>query len=306
MTNILISGYSGFVASNLVPFLKKSNYKVTGISRNKSHNTITYEDLSKDKWNNCYAFIHLAGKAHDLKNVSNSESYNKANRDLTITLFDFFLKSKASLFLYFSSVKAVADRIKKPLTESYTPNPITAYGKSKLEAENYILSKKLPNNKKVYILRPCMIHGPNNKGNLNILYSLISKGIPYPLGKYDNKRSFLGIDNLNFLMLTILNKKPESGIYNLSDDQAISTIELVEIIASNLGKQPKIWNIPKPIINTLGKIGQVFNFPFSSSNLEKLTENYEVDNTKIKSNLKIQLPKTTQEGLIKTLNSFKK
>ena len=81
------------------------------------------------------------------------------------------------------------------LTEDTIPNPKTHYGISKLQAENYILDQKLPEGKRVYILRPCMIHGPGNKGNLNLLYTLVKKGFPWPLGAFENQRSFLSIDN---------------------------------------------------------------------------------------------------------------
>ena len=68
--------------------------------------------------------------------------------------------------------------------------PSNYFGQSKLLAEEYILSKEIPNDKHVYILRPCMIHGPGNKGNLNLLYKIVSKNIPWPLGAFENKRSF--------------------------------------------------------------------------------------------------------------------
>ena len=95
-----------------------------------------------------------------------------------------------------SSVKAVADNLVGVLSEDRKPSPKTHYGKSKLYAERYILSKKIPNNKRIYILRPCMIHGPNNKGNLNLLYNLVSKKIPWVLGSFQNKRSYCSVDNL--------------------------------------------------------------------------------------------------------------
>ena len=142
-----------------------------------------------------------------------------------------------------SSVKAVADGVEGVLDESVIPSPVTAYGKSKLAAEEYILSQKLPKGKRVYILRPCMIHGPNNKGNLNLLYHFVKKGIPYPFGSFENKRSFVSIDNLCFVIKELIeNKNIPSGVYNISDDQALSTNELVRNdgrSASKTGKNLK-------------------------------------------------------------------
>ena len=73
-----------------------------------------------------------------------------------------------------------------------------------------------------------MIHGPNNKGNLNLLYSFVKKNIPYPFGSFENKRSFVSIDNLCFVIKELIeNKEIPSGVYNISDDQTLSTNELV-------------------------------------------------------------------------------
>ena len=193
---ILISGITGFVGGNLNKYLERE-FNVVGITRsNDSPNNIQYSKLLLEDFNLCKAFVHLAGKAHDLKNTTDDQEYFTANYELTKTMFDKFLESTCEVFIYMSSVKAVADVVEKVLDESVNPKPVTVYGKSKLAAENYILSQKLTKNKKVYILRPCMIHGQNNKGNLNLLYNFISKKIPYPLGIYKNKRSFLSVHNL--------------------------------------------------------------------------------------------------------------
>ena len=186
----IITGNKGFVGLNLVEYFKHCNKKAKGVSRQPSCDEVSYKNLNLEVINTSKSFIHLAGKAHDLKKTSKDKEYFEVNTELTKTLFDQFLESNCEVFIYMSSVKAAADFTVGVLTEDEKPNPITVYGKSKLAAENYILSKEIPKSKRVYILRPCMIHGPNNKGNLNLLYSFVSKGIPYPFGKYANRRSF--------------------------------------------------------------------------------------------------------------------
>src|SRR5690606_218134 len=104
------------------------------------------------------AIIHLAGKAHDTANTSSPEEYFKVNRDLTINLFKTFLESDIKDFFYFSSVKAVADTVAGVLKEDITGEPHTPYGKSKYEAEQYLLSQILPEGKRLFVIRPCMIH----------------------------------------------------------------------------------------------------------------------------------------------------
>lgn len=298
---ILITGTSGFVGKNLSVFLQEKNCEINSISlRNKNWKT----DFQKS----ANAIIHLAGKAHDTKNVSNPDEYYKINRDLTIELFNEFLNSEIKAFFYFSSVKAAADSVNGILTETQEANPITHYGKSKIEAEEYILKQSLPEGKKVYIIRPCMIHGLGNKGNLNILYKIVEKGLPWPLAAFYNQRSFLGIDNLNYLIYQmLLNENMQSGIYNFADDEALSTNELIETVNKALDKKASLWNISKGLIEKIAGLGDKLKLPLNSERLKKLTESYIVSNQKIKSALGIEkLPLSAEEGLIKTIKSFTK
>lgn len=150
-----------------------------------------------------------------------------------------------------------------------------------------------------------MIHGPGNKGNLNLLYGVVKKGIPWPLGAFENKRTFTSIDNLCFIIEGLLNKDVESGIYNINDDEAVSTNELIEIICSVLGKRAHIWRIPRGLMEGIAKIGGILHLPLNPERLQKLTENYVSSNKKIKQALGIeQLPMRAKDGLVKTIKSF--
>lgn len=296
---VTITGASGFVGSNLSNFLKQKSFETSALS------------LRNEKWkdnfqNDATALIHLAGKAHDTKNTSDASDYFKVNTDLTKQLFDAFLNSEIKDFFYFSSVKAVADTVEGTLDENVIGDPKTPYGQSKLQAEEYLLSKPIPEGKRVFIIRPCMIHGPGNKGNLNLLYNVVKKGIPYPLAAFDNQRSFLSIDNLNFLIASMLeNKSVASGVYNFADDEMLSTTELVRVISVVSGKEPKLLSIPKGIITTIAKVGDLIKFPLNSESVKKLTENYCVSNQKIKNALKIEkMPITAPKGIEKTIKSF--
>jgi nucleoside-diphosphate-sugar epimerase len=293
---IIITGASGFVGQNLSTFLTNEKLCVSHISLRNEWNCSNSFD----------AIIHLAGKAHDTENTASEEDYFNINTDLTKRIFDEFLHSDIKDFIYFSSVKAVADEVVDILDENKSPSPKTPYGRSKLKAEEYLLSKVIPDDKRLFIIRPCMIHGPGNKGNLNLLYKLVRKNIPWPLAAFDNKRSFLSIDNLNFLILQILtNREIKSGIYNFADDDFVSTNELIEIIDEALGKKTKQLKIYPFVIKSFSKIGDKLKFSLNSERLKKLTENYKVSNEKIKQHLNIRhLPMSTKEGLLKTIKSF--
>jgi nucleoside-diphosphate-sugar epimerase len=297
---ILISGSTGFVGKNLLNCLK-SDIDFQVINRG---------DLQSSQLNKIIEetdiLIHLAGKAHDLKNITNAEEYYDVNYQITKQIYDAFIHSAATKFIFLSSVKAAADSASIALTEDVKPNPQTHYGKSKLLAEQYIQNQPLIEGKSYYILRPCMIHGPGNKGNLNLLYKFVKKGIPYPLAGFDNRRSFLSIDNLCFIINEIISRDDiPGGIYHLSDNETLSTNDVVSILASSLNLKPRLWKIPKNLIRFLAKAGDLLHLPLTTERLNKLTESYVVSNQKIKNALKKELPLTAVEGLKITANSFK-
>lgn len=308
--DILISGSRGFVGQNLCHELEKQ-YVLHGINLREIHEVsseVIFPISDKTaKANSFKAIIHLAGKAHDTSNTSDPESYFEVNTGLTKKLFDHFIASEAKLFIFVSSVKAVADSLgNQVLTEEHPPAPITPYGQSKLQAEEYIQSVSLPADKNVFILRPCMIHGPGNKGNLNLLYNIVKKGVVWPLGAYENQRSFLSIDNLIFCIKKIIDGDIPQGVYNIADDSSISTNEIINLMSESLGKKAKIWNISPKLIGMIAKMGDTLRLPLNTERLTKLTESYVVSNQKLKAALNITaLPTSAKEGMLHTLKSFR-
>lgn len=304
MSKTLITGASGFVGINLVPYLQKKNLEVVPFSRinGSSYSVINHSFLDQEAID---TIVHLAGKAHDLRKSVDSQEYFKVNTELTIELFDQFLTSNAKHFIYISSIKAVADRTEEALTENMQAVPLTDYGKSKLAAEHYLLNKQLPTDKRVYVLRPCMIHGPGNKGNLNLLYQVVRKGIPYPLAAFDNKRSFLSVENLCFVIYELISRKDiNSGIYHISDDDPVSTNHLIKIMADSLGKSARLIRVPKCLIRFIAVVGDRMPLLLNTEKLQKLTDNYLVNNTKLKGVLGKPLPVSAVEGLRRTIESF--
>jgi nucleoside-diphosphate-sugar epimerase len=255
--------------------------------------------------NDCVSIIHLAAKAHDLKAFTDPKIYYDVNTDLNKKVFDAFLESSAKVFITLSSVKAVADEINEELTEDVIANPITHYGKSKLLAEQYVLSKEIPIGKRVYILRPCMIHGPDNKGNLNLLYNLVSKGFPWPLGEFENKRSFCSIENLCFIIKELVEREDiPSGVYNIADDVPLSTTEVIRLIGESKGEETRVLNLNKSFIFLLARLGDLMKLPLNTERLHKLTESYIVSNEKLIKALGKPLPVSSRDGLIRTFESF--
>ena len=316
---ILISGIHGFVGSNLVNALKKEHtlYGVDIVAPVKEgvEKTFSWKDVDDNAIPPMDAIIHLAGKAHDTKNRAAAQVYFDVNTGLTQKIYDYFLKSEAKRFIFFSSVKAAADKVPGDvLTEEVVPAPKGPYGESKIKAEEYILKNEALRtkneesaSKRVFILRPCMIHGPGNKGNLNLLYGVVSKGIPWPLGAFENRRTFTSIDNLCFVVEGLLTKNVQSGIYHMADDEALSTNELIEVMCEAMGKKAHIWTINRSLMEGVASIGTTLHLPLNEERLGKLTENYVASNAKIKKALGIErMPVRAKDGLKKTILSFLK
>ncbi len=296
---ILITGASGFVGSNLVPYLNSNGFECVTISIRNDEQLFIPSDI--------YAIVHLSGKAHDTSNNVKQADYFESNFELTKKIYNEFLSSKTTKFIFMSSVKAVCDTTDGVLDENFEPSPVSPYGKSKLLAEQFIQKQKNDFDKKYFILRPCMIHGPGNKGNLNLLYKFALLGLPYPLGSFNNKRSFLSITNLNFVIKEILLREDiPVGIYNIADDLPLSVSGILQLINKVLNKKNKILNLSPSLVKSIARIGDILYLPFNSIRLKKLTENYIVSNKKIREVINEKMPIDSVDGLINTIRSFRK
>jgi nucleoside-diphosphate-sugar epimerase len=301
---ILITGIHGFIGKNIVEYYNNSVHNIYGLDIINEPILGVEKIYQWDELNliqDMDVIVHLAGKAHDVENNAQEDEYYKVNTGLTKKIFDFYLKSNSNHFYFISSVKAVADHIDHILKEEEIANPKTAYGKSKLEAEKYILNNLPEHPKKVYIYRPCMVYGKGNKGNLNLLYKFVSKGIPWPLGAFNNQRSFFSVSNFCFILNEFIDSNYPSGIYNLSDSETLSTNELIKLIAQVKDKKARIWKIPRPLIIFAAKLGTFFRLPLNNELLKKTTENYIVSNKKVITTIQKKLPLNTKDAIIETL-----
>lgn len=314
--NILITGINGFVGSNLVKGFK-NKYHIYGLdildhAKEGILKIFSWEDMNAGNLHDVDAIIHLAGISKDTKDTSQIDEYFKINTDLTKRVFNYFSEHKnIKKFIFFSSVKAVVDKIPGGvLKEDAIPNPVTPYGQSKIKAEKYILNKIITNtedyrDRDIIILRPSMIHGPGHTGNIRLLYNYVKKGLPWPLGAFHNKRSFTSLDNLIYVIEQILTAPIPSGVYNIADDEVLSTNEIIKVISAATSGKTNIWNIPSYLIKICICLGDLFHLPLNSFLLDKLRENYCVSNEKIKTALQIEkLPVSAREGLYRTILSF--
>lgn len=307
--NVLISGAYGFVGSNLCRFLTQKGWHCTALDVMQGDapysSSYQWNSVEKIPWESFDAVVHLAGKAHDTKNRSQASAYFEINCGLTEKIFT-ACAGRTKRFLFFSSVKACADRVDGVLTEEMPCDPKTPYGQSKWQAEQWINQADAKGMERV-ILRPAMIHGPGNKGNLNLLWNVARRGIPWPLGAFENRRSMTSIQNVCAIVEAFASGKGASGVYQIADDEAVSVNQLVTWMADAAGKPRRIWRVPCGLMRGVARCGDWLHLPLNRERLQKLTESYVVSNEKCKKTLGWnQMPITAQAGMEMTLRSFEK
>lgn len=290
---ILITGAYGFVGTNLCHYLVSKGHCCDALDiKEAKRDDVPYEafftwgELEDENvfipFDEYDAIVHLAGKAHDLKKVSSEQSYFDINVGLTEKIFSASY-GKTPRFVYFSSSKASVGG--------------NAYGRSKYAAEAFL-------NGRAIVLRPAMIHGKGNKGNLNLLWKLARFGLPWPLAAFENKRSFASIGNV-CIAVEALCECGINGIYPIADDETLSTNQLIELIADACNKSPRLWYLPKRMMILMAKLGDAFHLPLNTERLEKLTEDSFVDNTELKKLLGwSKMPISAEDGMRQTLASF--
>ena len=307
LMNIFLTGATGFVGQHFLKFCAAENTsdRIFALSRNKSnpeYKNVTWLEESKnyDKFLKDHLIdiiIHLAGKAHDTKNTSVPEEYTEVNYEMTVKLYDAFAKSAASKFIFLSTIKAVGDD-KTYITDSNDlSDPQTPYAKSKRDAEKYIQSYNLPANKQHYILRPVLIYGSGVKGNLATLVKFAKMGLPYPFEAFENKRSYLSVNNLNFILAKVFKGDYSSFTLNIANEDAISTKELISLIYKALNEKPSKINFPETVIKLISLIGDLIPIPLNTEKLKKITSSFVVDTGEMTKVLGFNLPEKTRDTI---------
>jgi nucleoside-diphosphate-sugar epimerase len=304
---VLLTGASGFIGQSVMKHFEDCDFTIFEhrgkvLERN---NIVERINSFEGTIPQSEVWINLAGKAHDLSRVQSDKPYWEANYDFVLQVYNEFLKQKeAKVFIHLSSIKAVADEPNRIIDETYPEDPKTVYGISKLEADKYIMSHLPTGDKRVYILRPTMVHGEGNKGNLNSLFKYCQSPLPYILGNYNGSRSYLSIENLLFVIDELINAAYPSDVFCLSDTDCIKTNELVSWIYSQLGKQARIVRVPRFLMGTLAWIGDYLPIPVNTDTLKKVGSDYLVDSKKVRRVIGKQFPVTAVDGMKKTLKTF--
>lgn len=311
---ILLTGATGFVGSALLQHFINNEEDVTALVRNESvflptkvnQIIINLENLAHSPQDDLMkalydhdVVIHMAARVHIMHDeaVDPLTEYRKVNRDATLALAKLAARAGIKRFVFISSIKVNGENSKHH--ELFKPEinqpPIDPYGLSKYEAEKGLQEIAYQTGMEVVIIRPPLVYGHNVKGNFASMIHWIKKGIPLPLGAISNKRSLVALDNLvDFIALCADCKrspKAANEVFLISDDEDISTSNLLRKVAQACGVKSRLLPIPVGIMKFIAKIiGK-------KALAERLFGDLQVDNSKARHLLNWKPVVTMDEAL---------
>lgn len=313
MASILVTGGTGFVGQHLIAKLYDSLHNVKAVVRKvpcTQQSSITYtviDDMTPvTDWSEVLQgieiIIHLAARAHILRDTDPDplKAFQLTNVDATLNLAKQAIDSGVKQFIFISSIGAMASLSDLPLQEMSICQPDTPYGVSKLRAEVKLteMAKHTPR-MNVTILRPTLVYGPGNPGNMERLMRLIDRGLPIPLGAITNKRSLLFVENLvDGILQCVNNSHAFNQCFVICDGEDVSTPELITYLSQSLQQKNRLLSIPP---NLLKLVGQLTG---KSDTIDRLTGSLIVDSSKIRQTLNWKPPYTFQEGIQKTCDWY--
>jgi nucleoside-diphosphate-sugar epimerase len=322
---VLITGATGFIGSHLIPRLNQiSDCQIVAAIRNEDSQkklpitvatVIVGEIDHQTNWSQALreveVVIHLAARAHILQEqVPNSEAeFIRVNTQGTANLVQQSIQAGVKHFIFISSIGAVATLSNEILTETSSCQPDTPYGRSKLQAEQALINLASNSSMTWTILRPTLVYGEGNPGNMASLIQLVKLGLPLPLGLVKNRRSFLYVGNLvDAIAICLTHSQAKNQLFVISDGQTLSTPELIKQIARALNRSIVLIPIPLSLIKLLVVMADQLEkllgkpLPVNSSTVNRLLGSLTIDNSLICQTLNWQPPYTIDEGFSKSFS----
>ena len=309
-STVLVTGANGFIGRQLCEYLHGLGFKVRTLTRSpcalgdeNRMMDLVEDPCPPDLCTGIDCIFHLAGKAHALAENSQDETeYRKINTEGTRKLLEAAQQAGVKHFVFFSSVKAVGDSCLQPMDETVATPADTPYGQSKYAAEQLVLNGGYVS--QPVVIRPCMVYGNSEKGNLPRMIKAIRRGLFPPLPECHNRRSMIHVKDVVRAALMVAENPLATGqIFIVSDNQNYSTRQLYDLIRINLGKSPVKWTVPLMFINSLAKIGDVMGrltgrrFFLDTDSLQKLTGSAWYSSAKITKELGFYPQHTLQQSL---------
>lgn len=304
MRRILVTGANGFIGRPLCKELATQHYDVVGLARTVKlyDHPIEFIEADLEKTddfgpalNQVDCIVHLAGRAHVLAeyNTDPLKAFRKINCEATIRLARQAASSGVRRFIFISSIGVNgAETTIKPFDENAEPNPHADYAISKCEAEVGLKRVLAGSDTELVIIRPPLVYDVDAPGNFGRLLKLVSTGLPLPLGRINNRRSILSLDNLISLIVRCIEHPAAAGeIFLASDDGDISTTDMVRALAQGMDKKPLLVKVP-------GFLVRIFSRALGKSSLyTQLYRSLQVDSSKARDLLGWRPTRNTLEAL---------
>ncbi|MGP9801363.1 UDP-glucose 4-epimerase family protein [Rheinheimera sp. NSM] len=303
---IMLTGANGFVGQFLTELLLKNGSEIAAVVRHANalniseavtvHRVSNFDSaqLSKLDFKGVDCLIHLAARAHILSDscAESRAEFRKVNRDATLALARLAADAGVGRFIFLSSIGVHGIESAEPFQVTDTPAPVEDYAVSKLEAEIGLRKIATDTGMEVVIIRPPLVYGANAPGNFGKLLNLARKNLPLPLGAIHNKRSLVALDNLVDLIVTCIDHpKAANQIFLVSDDQDVSTTELLQMMTRAAGKTPWLMPVPVSWLKLAAKLTG------KQAVIDRLCGNLQVDISHTKETLGWVPPVTVEEGI---------
>lgn len=256
---LLVSGATGFVGSFLCQSLAAAGHEVVAISRSgevsprlQVHSLVTtLEELSERDLAGADAFVHLAGIAH--RRGAEAAVFSQVNCDLTIDVFEKAQRAEVGAFVYLSTAKVHGDGSPTGYRSTDPLKPTDAYGRSKADAELAI--GELACATALTILRPPVIYGPEPKGNIAHLLRMARRGVPLPVPRRPNRRSFIGIQNLcDVIEVAATSTDAGRRAFLIADASPVSTATFFKKLSNALGRRGTTAKLPTAVLAGVDRV----------------------------------------------------
>lgn len=308
---ILLTGFTGFVGSKLLKNL--ANKEMVLLGRHKPeistlsfyHYEFNAQSLYESAFQDVDVVIHCAARVHMMNDSSSDPlaAFREVNTLGTLNLAKQAAAARVKRFIFLSSVKVNGEGTAEGKAFCYndTVQPEDAYGISKAEAETGLKLIATETGMEVVIIRPPLVYGPGVKANFAAMLKMAVKNLPLPLGAIHNKRSLVALDNLVDLIVTCIDHpKAANQTFLVSDDQDISTTELLKLMTRAAGKKPWLLPVPMSWLKLAGKLAG------KQAVIDRLCGNLQVDISHTKQTLGWTPPLTVEEGIARCFNSSDK
>jgi nucleoside-diphosphate-sugar epimerase len=310
---ILVTGATGFIGRRLVPLLLAQGHEVCATVRASSDlnrlpsgvRQIGVEaclSLPEDALSDVDLVIHLAARAHILNDQAcdPEAEFFQVNAQMTANLVQAAIVSGVKQFIFISSIGAMSTLNDAVLTEQTPCRPDTPYGRSKLQAEESLIALASQSPMKWTILRPTLVYGSGNPGNMERLLKLINRRLPLPLGAISNRRSFIYVENLaDVIVRSIAHPNAMNQLFLVSDGEDLSTSDLIRRLAASLDCSVPLVSVPPKLIRIAGRLTG------KTDAIHRLLGSLAVDSGKVRKSLNWQPPYTVDQGLKATAEWFK-